>query len=135
VLKQGYTSSGLCLDGGASHTLPRIVGLARALEIVAFDPVIPASQAESWGLVTRVVPDDEVVASAHALARELARGAASAFAACKRLLTDSFDSPLESQLERERSAIARCAAHPDGQEGLAAFVGRRRPDFASDASQ
>jgi 2-(1,2-epoxy-1,2-dihydrophenyl)acetyl-CoA isomerase len=132
VLKQGYTSSGLCLDGGASHTLPRIVGLARALEIVAFDPVISAHQAESWGLVTRIVPDGEALAAAQALARELARGAVNAFAACKRLITDSFDSPLESQLERERSAIARCAAHADGREGLAAFVGRRTPDFATD---
>jgi 2-(1,2-epoxy-1,2-dihydrophenyl)acetyl-CoA isomerase len=135
VLKQAYTSSGLCLDGGSSWTLPRIVGFARALEIVAFDPVISAKQAESWGLVTRVVPDGEALASAQALAGELAQGSLSAFAACKRLLTDAFDIPLEAQLERERAAIACCAAHADGREGLAAFVARRSPRFPTGAVQ
>jgi 2-(1,2-epoxy-1,2-dihydrophenyl)acetyl-CoA isomerase len=49
VLKQAYTSSGLSMDGGGSFTLPRLVGFARALEIAAFDPVIPAAQALAWG--------------------------------------------------------------------------------------
>jgi 2-(1,2-epoxy-1,2-dihydrophenyl)acetyl-CoA isomerase len=131
VLKQAYTSSGLCLDGASSWTLPRLVGLARALEIVASDPVISARQAESWGLATRVVPDGDALTAAQALARELARGSVSAFAACKQLLTDAFDSALESQLERERSAISGCAAHADGIEGLAAFVAKRKPQFGS----
>jgi len=131
VLKQAYTSSGLCLDGASSWTLPRLVGLARALEIVASDPVISARQAESWGLATRVVPDGDALTAAQALARELARGSVSAFAACKQLLTDAFDSALESQLERELSAISGCAAHADGIEGLAAFVAKRKPQFGS----
>ena len=61
VLKQAYTSAGLSLDGGGSFTLPRMVGLARALEIVAFDRPISAQQALAWGLATKIVPDAQVL--------------------------------------------------------------------------
>ncbi|MEZ5580300.1 MAG: enoyl-CoA hydratase/isomerase family protein [Candidatus Competibacteraceae bacterium] len=54
-LKQGFTSNALCIDAGGTFTLPRLVGLARALEIAAFDEPIAAEQALAWGLVTRVV--------------------------------------------------------------------------------
>ena len=57
VLRQAYTSNGLCIDGGGTFTLPRLVGYARALEIAAFDEPISADQALSWGLVTKVVED------------------------------------------------------------------------------
>ncbi len=129
VLKQAYTSAGLSLDGGGSFTLPRIVGLARALEIVAFDRPISAEQALAWGLATRIVPDDQVLAAALDLAHELARRSLNSFGWAKRLLTDSFNSAFEAHLERERRGLATCAAHPDGQEGLQAFVEKRKPVF------
>src|SRR5215510_4820785 len=127
VLRQAYTSSGLCLDGGGTFTLPRLVGFARALEIAALDPAIDSAQALAWGLATRVVPDDEALSVAQSLAAELASRSVHAFATCKTLLTDSSDTSLETQLERERAALSRCAAHPEGIEGLAAFVAKRKP--------
>jgi 2-(1,2-epoxy-1,2-dihydrophenyl)acetyl-CoA isomerase len=130
VLRQAYTSSGLCLDGGGTFTLPRLVGMARALEIAALDPAIDSAQALAWGLATRVVPDAELLASSQAFAAELAQRSVHAFAACKALLTDSSDTSLETQLERERASLSRCAAHREGVEGLAAFVARRKPRFA-----
>ena len=57
VLRQAYTSNGLCIDGGGTFTLPRLVGYARALEIAAFDEPISSDQALSCGLVTKVVED------------------------------------------------------------------------------
>jgi 2-(1,2-epoxy-1,2-dihydrophenyl)acetyl-CoA isomerase len=72
ALRQAYTSSGLCLDGGGTFTLPRLVGFARALEIAALDPAIDSAQALAWGLATRVVPDGEALSAAQALATELA---------------------------------------------------------------
>jgi 2-(1,2-epoxy-1,2-dihydrophenyl)acetyl-CoA isomerase len=129
VLKQAYTASGLCFDGGASHALPRLVGLARAPEIAAFDPAISAAQALSWGLVTRVAGDGEALAAALQLARELTDRSGTAFAACKALLTEAFEAPLASQLDRERAALSRCAGLPDGREGLAAFLEKRAPHF------
>jgi len=130
-LRQAYTSSGLCLDGGGTFTLPRLVGFARALEIAALDPTIDASQALSAGLTHRVVPDGESLASAQAFAAELAHRSVHAFGVCKALMTDSYDTALEAQLERERAALSRCAAHPEGVEGLAAFVAKRKPRFGN----
>ncbi|HEX2094778.1 MAG TPA: enoyl-CoA hydratase-related protein [Longimicrobiaceae bacterium] len=128
-LVQGYTSQGLAIDAGGSFTLPRLVGLARALEIAAFDEPIPADRALAWGLVTRVVPDGAVVEEARAMAATLAQRSIHAFASVKRLLTDSFDTSLEGQLEREREALLSCAGHPDGLEGIRAFLEKRRPVY------
>ena len=129
TLKQAYTSAGFSLDGGGSFTLPRMVGLARALEIVAFDRPISAPQALAWGLATKIVPDAQVLAEAMSMAHELAGRSLNSFGWAKRLLTDSFDSAFEAHLERERRGLATCAAHPDGQEGLQAFVEKRQPVF------
>jgi len=129
VLKQAYTSAGLCLDGGGSFTLPRMVGLARALEIVAFDRPIAAKQAYEWGLATRIAPDGEVLTEALSLARELGAISLNSFGWAKRLLTDSFNTAFEAHLERERRGLVSCAAHPEGQEGMKAFSEKRRPVF------
>lgn len=129
VLRQAYTSSGLSIDGGGSFALPRLVGLARAMEIMAFDRPISSSQALEWGLVTRVVPDDLILSEAHSLLDQLTRSALHSFAWSKKLMTDSFHNTLESQLELERQGISDCAAHPDGQEGIKAFLEKRKPSF------
>jgi len=129
TLKQAYTSAGLSLDGGGSFTLPRMVGLARALEIVAFDRPISAQQAYEWGLATKIVPDARVLTEAMNMAHELAGISLKSFGWAKRLLTDSFDRAFEAHLERERRGLSTCAAHADGQEGLKAFVEKRKPVF------
>jgi 2-(1,2-epoxy-1,2-dihydrophenyl)acetyl-CoA isomerase len=129
VLRQAYTSSGLSIDGGGSFSLPRLVGLARAMEIMAFDHPISSAQALEWGLVTRVVPDHQVWSEARALLTTISRGALYSFGWSKKLLTDSFHNTLETQLELERQGISACAAHPNGQEGIRAFVEKRKPSF------
>jgi 2-(1,2-epoxy-1,2-dihydrophenyl)acetyl-CoA isomerase len=129
TLRQAYTSSGLSIDGGGSFTLPRLVGLARAMEIMAFDRPISAAQAIEWGLVTKVVPDGEVVSAGLAMLGELTKTALHSFAWSKKLMNDSFNSTLETQLELERQGISDCGAHPNGQEGIRAFVEKRKPSF------
>ena len=129
VLRQAYTSSGLSIDGGGSFALPRLVGLARAMEIMAFDNPIFSKQALEWGLVTKVVPDANVLSEAGAMLTSITRGALHSFAWSKKLLTDSFNNALETQLELERKGISDCAAHPSGQEGIRAFVEKRKPSF------
>lgn len=131
TLRQAYTSSGLCIDGGGTFTLTRLVGLARALEIAALDPVISAEQAMEWGLATRIAEDGQSVAGAVALAEHIAAGSLHAFGWSKTLMTDALDTPLEKQLEDERYGLSACAAHPDGQEGLRAFVEKRKPVFSA----
>jgi 2-(1,2-epoxy-1,2-dihydrophenyl)acetyl-CoA isomerase len=130
VLKQAYTSAGLSLDGGGTFALPRLVGMARAMEIIAFDAPIPADQALSWGLATKIVPPEQLLTAANDMARTIARGSLHSYGVAKRLMTDSWDTSLETQLERERKGLATCAAHTDGQEGLAAFIGKRKPTFS-----
>lgn len=129
VLRQAYTSSGLSIDGGGTFALPRLVGLARALEIAAFDEPITSVQALERGLVTKVVPDDQVIEGALAMLQGLAKTSLHSFAWSKRLLIESFNNTLETQLELERQGISDCAGHPDGQEGIKAFLEKRKPVF------
>ncbi|UCF95033.1 MAG: enoyl-CoA hydratase/isomerase family protein [Desulfobacterales bacterium] len=126
---QAYTSAGLCIDGGGTFTLPRLVGLARALEIAAFDKPITSEKALNWGLVTKVVQDGDASPEALDMARQLAERSLHAYGRCKKLLTDSFNTSLASQMELEREGLGACADHPDGQEGLKAFNARKKPKF------
>jgi 2-(1,2-epoxy-1,2-dihydrophenyl)acetyl-CoA isomerase len=129
ILRQAYSSSGLSIDGGGTFALPRLVGLARAMEIAAFDQPISSAQALEWGLVTKVVSDDTVAEETMSMLQGLAKSALHSFAWSKRLLTESLNSTLETQLELERQGISDCARHPNGQEGLKAFIEKRKPIF------
>jgi 2-(1,2-epoxy-1,2-dihydrophenyl)acetyl-CoA isomerase len=129
-LRQGYTSAGLCLDAGGSFMLPRLVGFSRAMEIAALDEPISAEQALAWNMVNRVVEPYEVETAVLELATRLARRSLNSFAWSKKLLNESFETSLETQMERERDAIAACADHPDGLEGVRAFTEKRKPKFA-----
>ena len=127
VFRQAYTSNGLSIDGGGTFNLPRLVGIAKAMEIAAFDRPISAEQALSWGLITEVVEDGQAVERAIELFEEMKSGPLSSFAASKKLMTDSFNTSLETQLEKEREALSWCADHPNGREGIAAFLEKRKP--------
>jgi 2-(1,2-epoxy-1,2-dihydrophenyl)acetyl-CoA isomerase len=129
ILRQGYTSNGLSIDGGGTFALPRLVGLARALEIAAFDQPLSSAKALEWGLVTQVVPDSEVQKEALSMLHRLAKSALHSFAWSKRLLTESFANTLETQLELEHQGISDCARHPNGREGIKAFLEKRKPTF------
>ncbi len=129
VMKQAYTSNGLSIDGGGTFTLPRMVGLAKAMEIATFDPVITAEKAFEWGLVTEVVEDGQALNRACQMVEEISKGSLSSFIASKMLLNDSFDTSFETQLEKERNNLSACADHPNGREGIAAFLEKRKPDF------
>lgn len=130
VLRQAYTSSGLSVDGGGSFALPRLVGLARAMEIMAFDNPISSVKALEWGLATKVVPDGELIPETISMLDQLIHSARHSFAWSKKLMLESFHNTLETQLELEREGISNCAAHPDGQEGIKAFVEKRKPVFS-----
>ena len=129
ILRQAYTSNGLCIDGGGTFMLPRIVGLARAMEIIGFDGPISSKTAKEWGLVTKVVEDKDVQDEAVKMLHDLGKSSLHSFGWCKDLVTDSFNTPFETHLEKERSALSQCAAHQEGQEGLRAFIEKRKPYF------
>ena len=129
LLKHAYLSAGLCPDGGGSFMLPRLIGMAKALEVATFDEPINAIKAMEWGLVTRVVEDELVLDEALSLAGELLDRSCHAFGWTKRLINDSYGHSLEEHLEIERQGIADCGGHPEGIEGLTAFVEKRPPRF------
>ena len=124
----GYTRIGLSADGGTS-LLPASLGLHRALRLALLNDVLTADEARAAGLVARVVPDDRLDAMADELIAGLAAGPPGALAATKRLLRESAQGDPEPALRREAVAVVEQASHPDGAEGIGAFVERRPPVF------
>jgi 2-(1,2-epoxy-1,2-dihydrophenyl)acetyl-CoA isomerase len=124
-----YTRSGLTPDGSSTWFLPRTVGLRRAQELTLLNPTLSAAQALEWGLVTRVVDDAELDAQTTELAESLAAGPTLTLGAAKRLLRDSADHGLASQMELESQAIARASLTHDGREGVNAFLDKRLAQF------
>lgn len=125
-----YTKIGVSPDGSSSFTLPRLVGMARAKEMILLNPVYTAAEALDKGLVTAVLPDDQVLARAQEIARQLAAGPTLAYGEVKRLLADSFSNSLETQMELETRAIAGLSAYTqDAKEGFRAFADKRKPVF------
>jgi 2-(1,2-epoxy-1,2-dihydrophenyl)acetyl-CoA isomerase len=129
LLMQAYTTNGLSIDGGGTFTLPRLVGLAKALEIATFDKPINSENALAWGLVTEVVKDGESINRSIQMLEDIKRKSLTSFAASKKLLTDSFSTPFEAQLEKERVLLSWCGDHPNGREGVTAFLEKRKPSF------
>ena len=124
-----YTRAGVTPDGTSTYFLARHIGIRRALDLTLTNRVLTAAEAEAWGLVNRVVPDDDVDSSAAELAAELAAGPPWAVGQAKRLIYSGFDSSLPAAGEREGEVIAEAMARHDGQEGIAAFAEKRAPNF------
>ncbi len=124
-----YTRLGLTPDGGATYTLPRLVGLKRTLELALTNRLLSAEEAFNWGIVTRVLPEEDLVKEAAALAGRLAAGPTKAFGETKRLLQSSLTDSFEAQMKNESRSISELARTADGHEGVSAFVGKRTPNF------
>ena len=125
-----YTSRGLTIDGGGTYFLPKIVGIAKALEIIALDRPISAQEALSMGLVTQVVQKGDSVKKAVEFIKGIIKKVPlHSYGICKNLIHESFINPLELQLEKEREAIAYASQQPDGKEGILSFIEKRAPIY------
>ncbi len=129
-LAAGFIRLGLSGDGGSSWWVPRLVGVARARELLLGGRVLSGTEAAEWGLVTRAVEADQVDAEALGIARELAIGPTIAYGEIRRLLAGAHERELADGLRAEREAMARTGATEDAREGIAAFVEGREPRFA-----
>ena len=114
-------------DMGAAYLLPRVVGLGRATELLMLGRTIDAATADRYGLVSRLVADDELAAAVAGLARELADGPALALAQTKSLLTRELDMPLGAATELDAMTQALLMTSQDHAEFHAAFNERRPP--------
>ncbi|HEX6138389.1 MAG TPA: enoyl-CoA hydratase-related protein [Casimicrobiaceae bacterium] len=126
-----YRQIGLTPDGGGTWSLPRAVGLRKALEIYLLSERFDAREALRIGLVSRVVPGGELDATVDQFARSIAAGPALALANVKRLLRDASERTLSEQLQAEAHSFVQCAATADFAEGIGAFLEKRRPRFSA----
>lgn len=124
-----YARIGASCDGSSSWSLPRVVGLRRAMEIALLAETLDAATALSFGLVNRVVPAADLDAQGEALVQRLAAGPTRAYGRMRRLLRTSFERDLPGQMLAERDAFCESAQTADFAEGVDAFFARRQPVF------
>jgi 2-(1,2-epoxy-1,2-dihydrophenyl)acetyl-CoA isomerase len=129
VFAAAYGALGVSPDGGLTWLLPRLVGLRRAQEIIISNRTVDAAEAEAIGMITRAVDDGELAAEGAKVAARLARSATGAIGRMRGLLLSSFENGWETHLELEARGIAAAVAGPEGREGVAAFLAKRKPDF------
>ncbi len=124
-----YTASGLTPDGSSTYYLAKHVGLLRAKELILTNRLLSAEEACAWGLLSKVVPADQLMEEAMEQARAFAAGPTKAFGIAKNLLTTAYSESLESQLDAESRGIATTMGSRDGRHGLESFLNKKKPDF------
>ncbi len=128
-LATAFSAIGLTCDSGLSATLVRAVGAARASELILLGEPFTAEQAADWGLVSRVVDGAVLPTAAAELATKLAAGPTLAFAESKRAIAAAVEPPLDAVLASEAEAQRRLGASSDHGDAVAAFLGKRKPEF------
>lgn len=126
---QAFRRIGLVPDGGSTFLLPRTVGRARAMEMTLLGDKVRADQALQWGMINRVVPDDQLMHEARDYATRLADGPTQALALIRDLVWQAEDNDFDSQLQAERFAQRTAGRQPDFKEGVKAFVEKRPANF------
>jgi 2-(1,2-epoxy-1,2-dihydrophenyl)acetyl-CoA isomerase len=124
-----FVNIGLVPDGGSTAFLPARIGYARAAEMAMLGERVPAEQALDWGLVNRVVPDEELESTSGELLDRLANGPTRSYAGAKRLLNRRMYADLAGQLEAEAETQKEQGTSKDFIEGVLAFVEKRPPNF------
>jgi len=119
-----YTRIGLTPDGSLTYFLPRLIGLRRAIELVVTNRIISANEAMEMGLVSRVIPDDELLTRANETAVELASGATEAIGISKQLMHSGFYQTLETQMELESQSLAKMASTIEARQRIEAFLNK-----------
>jgi 2-(1,2-epoxy-1,2-dihydrophenyl)acetyl-CoA isomerase len=125
---QAFARIGLVPDGGSTFLIPRMIGKARAMEMMLLGEAIPAAKAESWGLINRTVADDALIDTAFALARKLADGPAS-LTLIRKAIWASLDNVWQDQLAVEHDAQVAAGQTRDFYEGVLAFLQERKANF------
>ena len=124
-----FVRRGLAVDAGGAYLLPRLIGLAKAKELVFFGDDLSAEAAARIGLVNKVVPADALQSTAREWAERLATGPTFAIGMSKRLLNRSLESDMETALDEEAMVQSLVTQSEDTKEGMLAFAERRTPSF------
>jgi enoyl-CoA hydratase/carnithine racemase len=132
VFVVAYGRIGASPDGGMTYFLPRVVGPAKALQLALEDPVIDANTALELGIVSQVVPADDLLGAAREKAEELAAKAPHYVRMAKRLINESIEHSLTDHLQLERHGIADSMATEDLRRGVTAFKAGEKAEFEGD---
>lgn len=120
---------GIIPGGGGTQRLPRLIGMGRAKELIFTGGVIDAKEADRIGLVNRVVPHDDLMDTCRALAKTIAKNASYAVSLAKEAINASGDTDLKNGLRQEADLLGMAFSTHDKQEGMTAFLERRKPEF------
>ena len=126
----GFVGIGLIPDSGGSFFIHRLLGFARAFEWMSSNRKLTAAEAQAWGLVSEVVPADELAARAAELAATWAAAPTRAIGMTKRLFDHAYDASLEEQLALEAELQQEATGTADFAEGVQAFLEKREPRFS-----
>src|SRR3954453_4104597 len=126
-----FVNLALVPEVGSSYAVPARIGYLRAAELIQLGLPFDAVRAAELGLVTRIVPDEKLLATATETARKLAEKPAAALQACKRLMKATFRDQLGQAAKRENEEFAAQVRSTDAKEAFAAFLEKRRPEFTT----
>jgi enoyl-CoA hydratase/carnithine racemase len=130
IFQMPFVNLALVPEFGSSYSVPARIGYVRAAELILLGSRFDAKRAAELGLVTRVVPDQELLATATDTARELGEKAPAALRACKRLMRTSTREPLERAVKLENEEFSTRVRSAEAKEAFTAFLEKRRPNFS-----
>ncbi|HEX2199206.1 MAG TPA: 2-(1,2-epoxy-1,2-dihydrophenyl)acetyl-CoA isomerase PaaG [Burkholderiales bacterium] len=126
---QSFSRLGLVPDSGGTWFLPRLAGSARAMGLALLGETISAEHAEQWGLIWKVVEDNELTQKSLEIAQALAAGPTRGYGLVKKALNASWGNSLDAQLDLERDLQREAGLTQDYREGVAAFMQKRKPEY------
>ena len=126
---QSFCRLGLIPDTGGTFALPRLVGRARAMGLAMLGDKLSAQQAQDWGLIWKCVPDEEFDTALEQLAQHFSKAPTKGLAFTKQAIQASLGNDLSTQLDLERDMMRELGRSADYAEGVAAFLGKREPQF------
>lgn len=126
---QAFSKIGLIPDSGGTFFLPRLIGLQRATALMMTGEKVPANEAQKMGMIYKVVPDKKLMEEATKLALQLAQMPTKGLGLIKRALNSSLESSLDKQLSMEEELQIVASQTEDFQEGVQAFLQKRKPNF------
>lgn len=126
---QIFSNIGLVPDAGGTYLLPRLVGRAKAKELVFLNTMVTAEEAKDMGMINRVVEAEDLEKEVGQLAQRLAKGPTKAYAAAKKMLNQSFETNVSDALDLETFMQSACFMTQDYAEGRDALLEKRNPEF------
>ncbi len=129
---QAFCKIGLVPDSGGTFNLVRALGLPRAKGLALLGDKLSAEQAQNWGMIWQCVEDDKLMDETLTIAEHLATQPTKGLAMIKKLLNESFSTPLHQQLESEKYAMQTLGKTKDYREGVTAFMEKRQPNFTGE---